>query len=208
MFMTMMMTMILSAAGCAPVAGNYPLPSLRPVAVSALFRGEGFQLMAGSRLQLERAESELGQLKSQGFSRHDPQIIKSLARRKNIPVALLADRSGNAYYRFTAHLDPGVGLTLKPGALELTVRTRRGTMIIEDRGYLLEDRRMPGGCRPPQGSILVVGSPEMETRAAVNFLVRLPVRGEIVNLNLVLHRCGIVRQVPVLEEPLRKDPLP
>jgi hypothetical protein len=192
------MTLALFAGGCAYVAGNYPLSNLRPIRATARFSGEGFQLLAGSSLQLERAEAELGQLKSQGFSRRDPQIIRSVARRRNVPPALLADRSGSAYYRFTARLDPGIGLTLAPGALEVTVKTRRGTTVVHDQGYLLEDRRIPEGCRSPSHSTLAFGSSEKGTQVAVDFLVRLPVRGEIVELAIVPRLCGI----------LRKDPLP
>jgi len=192
------MTMALFAGGCAHVPGNYPLSNLRPVRATALFSGEGFQLLAGSSLQLERVEAELDQLRSQGFSRRDPQIIRSVARRRNVPPALLADRSGSAYYRFTARLDPGIGLTLAPGALEVTVKTRGGTTVVHDQGYLLEDRRIPEGCRPPSHSILAFGSSENGTSVAVDFLVRLPVRGKIVELAIVPRLCGI----------LRKDPLP
>ncbi len=195
---SLVITMALIAGGCARVAGNYPISDLRPVRVTAQFNGEGFQLLAGSRLRLERVEAELDQLKSQGFSRRDPQIIKSVARRKQVPSGLLADRSGSAYYRFTARLDPGVGLTLTPGALELTVKTQRGTTVVHDQGYLLEDRRIPGGCRQPASSTLVFGSSEMEAGVTVNFLVRLPVRGEIVSLVIMPRRCDIIR----------KDPLP
>lgn len=192
------MTIALFAGGCVHVAGNYPLSSLRPVRATARFSGEGFQLLAGSRLRLEQVDDELGQLKSQGFSRRDPQIIKSVARRRNVPPALLADRSGSAYYRFTARLDPGVGLTLAPGALEVTVKTAGGTTVVHDQGYLLEDRRISEGCRPPASFILAFGSPEKGVGVTAKFLVRLPVRGEIVDLAIVPRRCGVVR----------KDPLP
>jgi hypothetical protein len=111
---------------------------------------------------------------------------------------LLTERSGNSYYRFTACLEPGTGLTLAPGALEVTVKTAGGTTIVHDRGYLLEDRRISEGCRPPASSILAFGSPEKEAAVSAEFLVRLPARGEIVELAIVPHRCGVVR----------KDPLP
>ena len=191
-------TIAISAGGCSHVAGNYPLANLRPVCTQARFSGEGFHLLAGSRLLLERVEAELDQLKSQGFSRRDPQIIKSVARRKHVPPALLADRSGNGYYRFTARLDAGICLTLAPGALEVTVMTAGGTTVVHDQGYLLVDRRIPEGCRPPPHTTLAVGSQEKGTPVEVDFLVRLPVRGEIVGLAIVPHLCGAIR----------KDPLP
>jgi hypothetical protein len=190
--------MAISAGGCSHVAGNYPLANLRPVCDQARFSGEGFQLLAGSRLLLERVEAELDQLKSQGFSRRDPQIIKSVARRRHVPPVLLADRSGNGYYRFTAHLESGIFLTLEPGALEVTVMTTGGSTVVHDQGYLLVDRRLPEGCRPPPRSILALGSHKKGAPVEVDFLVRLPVRGEIVSLAIVPHRCGAIH----------KDPLP
>ena len=188
------MTIILFIGGCTHVAGNYPSVHLRPVCTNARFIGEGFQLLAGSSLRLDLVEAELGQLRSQGFSRRDPQIIRSVARRKHVPVALLADRSGNGYYRFTARLDPGTRLSLEPGALKVTVITREGTAVVQDQGYLLEDRHIPGGCRPPSNSTLAFGPPEDGTPVEMDFLVRLPVHGEIVDLVIVPGRCGIVRK--------------
>jgi len=187
-------TVVLFMGGCSFVAGNYPNPQVRPVGTKAWFRGEGFQLLAGSRLRLDLVEAELDQLKSQGFSRRDPQIIKSVARRKRVPVALLADRSGNGYYRFTARLDPGICLSLDPGALEVTVITKEGTTVVLDRGYLLEDPRIPEGCRPPSRSTLAFGPPEDGIPSEMDFLVRLPVRGEIVDLVIVPRRCSIERK--------------
>lgn len=170
--------------GCTHVAGNFPPASLRPDCVKARFIGDGFQLLAGTSLRLDRVEAELDQLRSQGFSRRDPQIIKSVARRKHVPVALLADRSGHGYYRFTACLDPGTSLSLTPGALKVTVKTKGGTTVAHDLGYLLEDHRLPGGCRPPLRSTLAFESTEADSPAAMEFLVRLPVRGEIVALEV------------------------
>ncbi|MEN8006017.1 MAG: hypothetical protein ABFS42_03340 [Candidatus Krumholzibacteriota bacterium] len=167
---------------------------MRPVCANARFSGEGFQLSAGSSLRLDLVEAELGQLKSQGFSRRDPQIIKSVARRKHVPVLLLADRSGNGYYRFTARLDPGTSLSLDPGALKVTVMTRGRTTVVQDRGYLLEDRRIPDGCRPPLNSTLTLGLSETGNPTESAFLVRLPVRGEIVDLEVVPDRCRITRK--------------
>ncbi len=178
--------------GCTHVAGNYPPPHVRPVCAKARFSGKGFQLVAGSRLRLDLVEAELGQLQSQGFSRRDPQIIKSVARRKHVPASLLADRSGNGYYRFTAHLDPGICLSLAPGALEVTVMTKGGTTVVHDQGYLLEDRRIPEGCRPPPRSKLAFGPPGNGIPTEMDFLVRLPVRGEIVDLVIVPRLCSIV----------------
>ncbi len=180
--------------GCTHVAGNYPLVDTRPVCSKARFSGEGFQLLAGSRLRLDLFEAELDQLKSQGFSRRDPQIIESVARRKHIPVSLLADRSGNGYYRFTARLDPGICLSLDPGALEVTVKTKGVTTVVNDSGYLLEDRGIPDGCRPPSHSTLAFGPSADGTPTDLDFLVRLPVRGEIVDVVIVPGRCRIVRK--------------
>lgn len=181
----------LCAGGCTQVAGNYPSPRTRPVCDNARYTGKGFQLLAGSSLRLDQVEAELDQLKSQGYSRRDPQIIKSVARRKQVPVALLADRSGNSYYRFTARLDPGTCLSLTPGALKVTVMTRGGPTVVHDRGYLLEDRRVPGGCRSPLRSTLAFRSAEDEFAAEREFLVRLPVRGEIMDLDVVPRRFSI-----------------
>ncbi|MCK9994705.1 MAG: hypothetical protein KAH56_00325 [Candidatus Krumholzibacteria bacterium] len=185
-------TLAMFMSGCTHVAGNYPRPHVRPVCANARFSGEGFQLLAGSRLRLDLVEAELGQLKSQGFSRRDPQIIKSVARRKHVPASLLADRSGNGYYRFTARLDPGTFLSLAPGSLEVTVMTKGGTTVVHDQGYLLEDRRIPEGCRPPSQSTLALGPPGNGIPTEMDFLVRLPVRGEIVDLVIVPGLCSIV----------------
>jgi len=185
--------LVMLSSGCTPVPGNYPPTTIRPTHFEAMFNGEGFQLQAGSRLPVEQVEAELGQLKSQGFSRRDPQIIKSVARRNNIPPALLTDRSGCAYYRFTACLDPGTTVTLTPGALVVTVETKGQNLVVLDQGYLLEDRRLPGGCRPPTGSQLALGIPVEGVPVAYDFLVRLPVRGKIVALDLEPLRCDIVR---------------
>lgn len=186
--------LILILGGCTHVAGNYPAVHLRPVCTKAQFDGEGFQLMAGSRLRLDLVEAELSQLKSQGFSRRNPQIIRSVARRKHVPPALLADRSGSGYYRFTARLDPGTSLVLDPGALEVTVLTKGGIAVFKDQGYLLEDRRIPGGCRPPLHSTLAFEPLGEGTPQERDFLVRLPVRGEIVDVVIVPGRCRIIRK--------------
>lgn len=186
------MILVLFIGGCTHVAGNYPSVHLRPVCTNARFAGEGFQLFAGSSLRLDLVEAELNQLRSQGFSRRDPQIIRSVARRKHVPVALLADRSGIGYYRFTALLDPGTRISLAPGALKVTVITKGGTAVVQDQGYLLEDRHIPGGCRPPSNSTLAFGTPEDGTPVEMDFLVRLPVRGEIVDLTIVPDLCSIV----------------
>lgn len=184
----LILVMIILLAACGPVAGNYPPISGTVNRCNAKLERPGFQLLAGSRLPIEKVEAELGNLRNQGFSRHDPQIIKSVARRNDVPPGLLADRSGCAYYRMTVHLDPGVEINLDPGALKITVATRTGTMILCDQGYLLEDRRHPGGCRVPAGSTLVLGSCASGQDRATEFLVRLPVRGKIVGLDLDPHR--------------------
>ena len=163
---------VLWVGGCTHVAGNFPTAYLKLDCVKARFIGDGFQLLAGTSLRLDKVEAELDQLGSQGYSRRDPQIIKSVARRKHVPVALLADRSGNGYYRFTACLDPGASLSLTPGALKVTVMTKRGTTVAHDLGYLLEDRRLPGGCRPPSNSTLALESTEAGSPAAMEFLVK------------------------------------
>jgi hypothetical protein len=179
--------MFLAAAGCSHVSGNYP-PLWRPTNdFTARLAGEGFLLLAGSRLGLDRVEAELGQLRSQGFSRRDPQIIKSVARRRNVPAALVADRTGCSYYRFTAQLGSGTHLTLAPGSLEITVETGSGTVVVRDQGFLLVDPRHPGGCRPPSQTALAFGASNNGEPVAEEFLVRLPVRGEIVGLSLVPH---------------------
>ncbi len=196
-FLAGIMVMFLLFSGCTRIAGNYPPTVGRSTRISARFFGEGFQLLAGSRLPLEQVEAELGQLKSQGFSRRDPQIIRSVAKRKNIPPALLADRSGNAYYRFTAYLDPGTTLTLAPGALEVTLQTNGKNNIVRDRGFLLEDRDHPGGCRPPLQAALVLQAAETKIPVRKDFLVRLPTRGEIVGLELAPLRCDVARSPAV-----------
>ena len=187
---TLALAITICLVGCTHVAGNYPLSGSSPVCSKARFSGEGFQLLAGPRLRLDWFEAELDQLRSQGFSRRDPQIIKSLARRKHIPASLLADRSGNGYYRFTARLDPGICLSLDPGALMVTVKTKAGTTVVHDQGYLLEDRRIPEGCRPPSHSTLAFGPAENGSPTDMDFLVRLPVRGEIVDVTIVPRRCN------------------
>jgi hypothetical protein len=191
------MTLVLIAGGCARVAGNYPPAEQLMARVSARLKGEGFQLLAGPRLGLDRVDAELGQLKSQGFSRRDPQIIKSVARRRNVPPALLTDRSGCAYYRFTAHLEAGTNLTLAPGALEVTLKTGDHTIVVHDQGYLVEDRSHPGGCRPPSHFTLSFGGPQNSGSIVEGFLVRLPVRGKIVGLALVPHLGDVVRRTPL-----------
>lgn len=176
---------IQTAGGCSHVSGNYPPLGRSSTHFTARLAGEGFLLLAGSRLGLDKVADELGHLRSQGFSPRDPQVIKSVARRRKVPPALVADRSGFAYYRFTAHLDSGAHLTLAPGSLEITVDTDRGTVVVRDQGFLLEDRRIPGGCQPPSRATLAIGTPDNREPMAKNFLVRLPVRGEIVGLALV-----------------------
>lgn len=183
----LILTLILVTQGCTHIAANYPPLPGRTTRIGAQFNGGDYQLLAGTRLPLEQAEAELSQLKSQGFSRRDPQIIKSVARRKNIPPALLSDSSGCAYYRFTVRLNRGADLALAPGALEVTVDTRQGLVVVRDQGYLLEDRHIPGGCRmPDQETLAFCRSGEMDP-ASGTFLVRLPVRGKIVGLTLTPH---------------------
>jgi hypothetical protein len=191
------MTLVLTTAGCTRISGNYPPSEPLMACVTARLIGEGFQLLAGPRLGLDQVEAELGQLKSQGFSRCDPQIIKSVARRRNVPPALLTDRSGCAYYRFTAHLDGGTNLTLAPGALEVTLNTGDRTVVVQDQGYLVEDRSHPGGCRPPSHFTLAFGELRDSGPVVQNFLVRLPVRGKIVGLVLVPHLGGLVHHPPL-----------
>ena len=177
--------LILAAVGCSTVPGNYPPAKSTSHRCTAILTGAGFRLEAGPRIRVEKVEAELGHLRSQGFSRHDPQIIGSVARRSEVPPGILADRSGTAYYRMTARLDPGVTLTLAPGALEMTVETETGASLICDQGYLLEDRRRPEGCRLPSGGTLVLAGPEPAADHTAHFLARLPVRGEILEIDLV-----------------------
>ena len=80
---------------------------------------------------------------------------------------------------------PGSISNLAPGSLEITVDTEGGTVVVRDQGFLLEDRRLPGGCRSPSRTTLAIGAPESREPVAENFLVRLPVRGEIVGLAFV-----------------------
>lgn len=190
------LVLVLIAGGCARIAGNYPPPERLMACVSAQLTGEGFQILAGSRMPLDRVDAELDQLKSQGFSRHDPQIIKSVARRNNIPPALLTDRSGCDYYRFTALLEAGSNLTLAPGALKVTLQTGDGFIVVHDQGYLLEDRRWPGGCRPPDQAALTLGPHDRINPVTQDFLVRLPARGKIVGLGLVPDLGGFARGSP------------
>lgn len=192
----LILALFLVTQGCTHIAGNYPPLPGQMTRIEARFHGGDFQLLAGTRLPLEQAEAELAQLKSQGFSRRDPQIIKSVARRKNIPAALLADQSGCAYYRFTARLNRGADLTLAPGALEVTVATKQGLRVVTDQGYLLEDRRAPGGCRLPDQDTLAFCRTNETDPASATFLVRLPVRGKIVGLALTPHRDSLARGQP------------
>jgi hypothetical protein len=193
-FLAFILTLILVFNGCARITGNYPPARRKATCISARYLGEGFQLLAGSRLPIEQVEAELGQLQSQGFSRHDPQIIRSVAKRKEVPPGLLADRSGDAYYRFTAYVNPGITLALSPGALEVTLKTNGRTTQIRDCGFLLEDGSAPGGCRPPSQGILDLPAVVADKPVKMDFLVRLPVRGEIVGLNLIPLGCDVTRR--------------
>ena len=175
-------------AGCGPVAGNYPPSRLASTSFTASFEGSGYRLLAGPRLRLDKVRADLAGLGDQGYSRYDPQIIKSVARRNEVPPALVADRSGSAYYRVRVLMDPGVALTLESGALELTVATEDGVVVLHDQGFLLEDRRLPEGCRKPAGPTLALGSPASGRNQVGKILVRLPVRGDIVALDIVPDR--------------------
>lgn len=192
----LLVTIILAVQGCTHIAGNYPRLPGQMTRVTAQLNGGDFQLLAGTRLPLEQAEAELYHLKSQGFSRRDPQIIKNVARRKNIPPALLNDRSGCAYYRFTARLNRGADLTLPPGALEVTLETKQGLLVVNDQGYLLEDRHVPGGCRLPDQDTLAFCRSKVTDPSSENFLVRLPVRGKIVGLALTPERDSFAQSPP------------
>lgn len=183
--------------GCTHVAGNYPAVRITAGRGAAKLNGSGFQLIADSRLKVEKVEAELGNLRSQGFSRHDPQIIRSVARRSDIPPGLLADRSGCSYYRLTARMKPGVGLTLAPGALEITLETENGAKTVCDQGYLVEDRRVTGGCRQPPNTTLALGPSVSRNQPVMNFLVRLPLRGKIVSLSLVPGRFQLTERPPI-----------
>jgi len=176
--------------GCHRVPGNYPISDQGIVRMAARFEGDGYQIIAGTPLRLDRVQAELDHLKNQGFSPRDPQIVKSVARRRKVPPALLLDRSGSAYYRFSASLDPGVGLDLAQGALMLTIKTSRGTSVVHDQGYLLEDRRLPGGCHPStQPTLALRAAEDSASGSTVDFLVRLPIQGEIVDLAIDPRRC-------------------
>ena len=81
------------SSGCGPVAGNYPPARLVSESFTAEFEGPGYQFQAGHRLGLEKVQAELVSLGTQGYSRYDPQVVKSVANRNEVPVGLLADRS-------------------------------------------------------------------------------------------------------------------
>jgi hypothetical protein len=171
------------AAGCAPVAGNYPELPGGPWAPAVRLAGDGFLVQAGSRLELDRIRADLGLLRAQGFSPRDPGILDSVARRERVPVSLLGDGSAVEYYRVRFRVAPGRALHLKPGAVKLTLQTRDGRKTVRDLGYLIEDPRHRGGCRPvPAAGLEIEGS-----RSELRVLVRAGLRGEIVGLTLEPH---------------------
>lgn len=171
------------AAGCASVAGNYPAPPTASPGSFIRLAGDGYQALAGQRLELDRIRADLGLLRSQGFSPRDPRILDSVARRERVPVSLLGDGSNVEYYRVSFRVAPGRALTLKPGAVKLILKTKSGRATVRDLGYLIEDPRHRGGCRPvPESGLAIEGSP-----AEVRVLVRAGLRGEIVGLTLEPH---------------------
>ena len=52
----------LGFGGCTHVAGNFPPASLKPANVKARFIGEGFQLLAGTSLRLDKVKAELKEI--------------------------------------------------------------------------------------------------------------------------------------------------
>ena len=175
--------LIPALAGCTTVPGNYPGPESFESDNSLRVVEDGFQMVVGRRLELDRIRADLGLLRSQGFSPHDPQILRSVARREKVPLALLGDGSNVEYYRVRFRVQPANRLAIHPGAIALTLETDRGRATVRDMGYLVEDRDHPGGCRPvPDSGLELSGG-----RAEVSVLVRAGLKGKIVGLTLDPH---------------------
>lgn len=170
-------------AGCTTVSGNYPSTEPYDTDAYICLIEDGFQVVAGPRLELDRIQADLGLLRSQGFSPHDPQILRSVAHREKVPISLLGDGSNAEYYRVRFRVHPGTQLRVRPGAITLTLKTDRGLTTVTDLGYLVEDRRIPGGCLPPSDTGLeLIGG-----RSEISVLVRAGLRGKIVGLTIDPH---------------------
>jgi len=176
-------------AGCTTVAGNYPTSESYFSESSVRVVQNGFQIVAGPRLELDRIRANLGLLRSQGFSPHDPQILRSVARREKVPLSLLGNGSDAEYYRVRIRVHPGIRLQVHLGAIALTLKTDQGLTTVQDLGYLIEDRRARGGCRPvPDSGLELVGG-----RSEISILVRAGLRGKIVGINLSPHLIRVER---------------
>jgi hypothetical protein len=176
-------------AGCTSVPGNYPSTDSFDRASSIRLVEDGFQLIAGSRLELDRIQADLGLLRSQGFSPHDPQILRSVAHREKVPLSLLGDGSNTEYYRVRFRVHPGTRLQIRPGAITLTLKTDTGLTTVKDLGYLVEDHRIPGGCLPPSDTGLELNG----GRSEVSVLVRAGLRGKIVGLTIDPHLTRVLQ---------------
>jgi hypothetical protein len=170
-------------AGCTTVSGNYPSTDSFETASSILLVEDGFQVVAGSRLELDRIRADLGLLRSQGFSPHDPQILRSVAHREKVPLSLLGDGSNTEYYRVRFRVHPGTRLQIRPGAIALTLKTDTGLTTVKDLGYLVENPRAPGGCLPISDTGLILNG----GRSEFSVLVRAGLRGKIVGLTIDPH---------------------
>lgn len=170
-------------AGCTTVSGNYPSTDSFHEEASVRLKEDGFQIVAGSRLELDRIQADLGLLRSQGFSPRDPQILRSVAHREKVPLSLLGDGSKAEYYRVRFRVHPGTRLQVSPGALSLTLKTAGGLTTVRDLGYLVEDRRTPGGCLPSSDTGLELKG----GRSEISVLVRAGLRGKIVGLTIDPH---------------------
>lgn len=170
-------------AGCTHVSANYPSEAAFESESSVCLVENGFRVVAGSRLELDRIQADLGLLRSQGFSPHDPQILRSVAHREKVPLSLLGDGSNIEYYRVKFRVHPGTQVRVRPGAIALTLETDQGLTTVKDQGYLVENRRAPGGCLPPSDAGLRLQG----GRSEFSILVRAGLRGKIVGLSLDPH---------------------
>lgn len=174
-------------AGCGHVAGNYPDLQGGSSAGTHFHAGEGVLAVAGPRLELDRIRADLGLLRAQGFSARDPQILRAVARREEIPVSLIGDGTGDEFYRIRFRVAAGARVVLRPGRMTLDIDTGRGTRRVSAEELLIEDRRLATGCRSAGDAGLVLdGSTPMAT-----VLVRAGLRGRIVGITVEPH---LVRQ--------------
>jgi len=177
--------LILFLAGCGQVAGNYPAGRTSRIE-GPQCASEGFRVTAGSRIDLERIQADLGRLRRQGFSGFDPQIQASVARRERIPPAILLDRSGVSYHRLRVTLAPEVSVDFQPGALRLHIACGDSVHWTVDEGLLVNDSSSPGGCRDGRIQPVTVESrcngQRVQHRQSLLLRVRAP--GRIVALEL------------------------